>query len=152
MSPDEINAEGITNGSDVFLRELDGLRRIYLAKSAGYVGQDNPDPWANFREATALGLTPLLGCLVRMGDKYKRIQNLTRNADNERVNESRKDTLRDLANYAIIAVCLILEEEEAAAKKAADELHKSPIPRGGFGPIFEKVSTAGTSAEGMENK
>ena len=76
-------------------------------------GQDSPDTWANFREATAWGITPLQGCLVRMGDKYRRAQNLMRNPDNDRVGESFKDTLMDLSNYAKIAICLWEEEEEA---------------------------------------
>lgn len=87
-------------------------------KAAGYSGSDNPDTWGNFREAEAWGLTPVEGCLVRMGDKYRRVQNLRRNAANDQVGESIKDTLLDLSNYAKIAVCLIEEEEAAAREKA----------------------------------
>jgi hypothetical protein len=47
-----------------------------------------------------------------MGDKYRRAQNLLRNPANDQVGEPIKDTLMDLANYALIAVCL-LEEETA---------------------------------------
>ena len=92
---------------------LDEVRTIHENKAAGYSGSDQPDTWANFREATAWGLTPLQGCLVRMGDKYRRIQNLRRNPDNDRVGESIRDTLMDLANYALIAICLLEEEQKA---------------------------------------
>lgn len=98
-------------GNPAFLRHVQEMLDTHVAKAAGYSGADNPDTWANFREAAAWGLTPLEGCLVRMGDKYRRVQNLMRNADNDRVGESIKDTLMDLANYAIIAVCLMEEEE-----------------------------------------
>lgn len=112
-----VDTTGIEHiGNPDFLREVEMMVRTHKAKAAGYAGQENPDQWANFREAEAWGITPLEGCLVRMGDKYRRIQNLRRNPDNDRVGESIKDTLRDLANYAIIAVCLILEEDEAAVK------------------------------------
>jgi hypothetical protein len=90
----------------------------HRAKGAGYAGSDNPDTWANFREAQAWGVTPLQGCLVRMGDKYRRAQNIIRDPKNERVGESVKDTLMDLSNYAKIAICL-LEEEEAEKRRLA---------------------------------
>lgn len=111
---ESLNTEGIEHLGNVdFLAEVDRMVATHKAKAAGYSGQDEPDTWANFREAEAWGLTPLQGCLVRMGDKYRRVQNLRRNPDNDRVGESIKDTLRDLANYAIIAVCLLREEEES---------------------------------------
>jgi hypothetical protein len=90
--------------------------RIHKAKAAGYSGSDNPDTWANFREAEGWGATPLLGCLIRMGDKYRRAQNVFRDPSNEQVGESLKDTLMDLSNYAKIAICL-WEEEEAQRVK-----------------------------------
>lgn len=113
--PVEIDLESL--GNPAFLALLDETRKTHLAKAAGYSGSDNPDTWSNFREATAWGLTPLEGCLVRMGDKYRRVQNLRRNAANDQVGESIRDTLMDLANYALIAVCLMQEEAEAAKPK-----------------------------------
>jgi len=99
-------------GNPAFLQHVEEMIATHKAKAAGYSGQDRPDTWSNFREAENWGSTPLQGCFIRMGDKYKRVQNLRRNPDNDRVGESIKVTLMDLANYAIIAVCL-LEEEEA---------------------------------------
>lgn len=101
-------------GNPRFIELNEEELRTHVAKAAGYSGSDNPDTWANFREATAWGVSPAEGCLVRMGDKYRRVQNLRRNAANDQVGESIKDTLMDLSNYAKIAICLI-EEEEAAA-------------------------------------
>lgn len=105
-------------GNPDFIKHVQGMLDTHVRKAAGYSGSDNPDTWANFREATAWGLTPLQGCLVRMGDKYRRVQNLRRNAANDRVGESIRDTLLDLANYAIIAVCLMDEEDRAEEEKA----------------------------------
>lgn len=83
---------------------------LHRAKNAGYAGEGNPDPWANFRMAEAFGVSALDGCLVRMSDKYSRIHSLRENAANEQVGEAITDTLADLAAYALIAVCLINEE------------------------------------------
>jgi hypothetical protein len=97
-------------GNQRFIELLSEMYRTHLEKAAGYSGVDQPDTWANFREAEAWGLSPSEGCLVRMGDKYRRVQNLRRNPANDQVGESIKDTLMDLANYALIAVCLLEEE------------------------------------------
>lgn len=87
--------------------------QLHIDKNAGYAGADNPDPWANFRLSADFGISPVQGVLVRMTDKWSRIQSLRRNPLNDRIGESILDTLRDLAAYALIAVCLINEQKAA---------------------------------------
>lgn len=82
---------------------------LHVRKNAGYAGAGNPDPWANFRMCEELGVPAWLGCLVRMSDKFIRVENLLKDPDNERVGEGIADTLADLGAYALIAVCLIEE-------------------------------------------
>lgn len=96
--------------SKQYLALLKKMEEIHIAKNRCYAG-DNPDPWANFRLSTGFGVSPLLGCLVRMSDKFIRVQNLIKNPANEKVGENIKDTLIDLASYALIAICLMEEEE-----------------------------------------
>jgi hypothetical protein len=83
--------------------------RLHVDKNAGYAGIGNQDPWANFRLAAAFGVSPFLGVMVRLSDKYIRTQNLRRNPDNERVAESITDTLRDAVAYPLIGRCLLEE-------------------------------------------
>lgn len=47
---------------------------------------------------------------IRLGDKFNRFKTLSRSGDQKVVDESIRDTLIDLANYAIMTV---LEMEEA---------------------------------------
>lgn len=108
MAASERYLELLTEGADLHRR-----------KNAGYAGADNPDPWANFRMSEAFGVSALDGCLVRLSDKYVRVTNLRRSAANEQVGESIKDTLRDLAAYSLIAICLLEEEEHAAERERA---------------------------------
>ena len=82
------------------------MHDIHVAKNAGYAGVDNVDPWANFRESERFGVSSFKGCLVRMSDKFIRLVNLIKNPDADQVNESVEDTLLDLANYCLIAICL----------------------------------------------
>lgn len=98
-------------GNSRFLSLLDEIRDTHIRKSAGYAGIDNPDTWANFRQAEGFGVSAFIGCLIRMSDKFIRIQNIVKNSKNEKVGESLKDTLLDLASYAIIAICLLEEQK-----------------------------------------
>ena len=109
----------VNQGSPRFLEILEELKEIHLKKSAGYAGSDNPDTFANFRKSQEFGISAVKGCLVRMSDKFVRVCNLIRLPSNEQVGETIKDTLKDLASYAIIMLCLI-EEEEADRFLAGD--------------------------------
>ena len=51
-----------------------------------------------------------VGVIVRMGDKIRRLQNITKNSVSFVKDESIRDTLIDLHNYAAMAVMLIDEE------------------------------------------
>jgi hypothetical protein len=96
----------------MYLELLEKMKDLHIRKNAGYAGQDNADAWANFRMSQSFGVSPFLGCLVRMSDKYIRVSNLIKNPENEQVGESIKDTLMDLAAYALIAYCLYDEMEK----------------------------------------
>jgi hypothetical protein len=99
------------DGRARFHRLNDDIDDTFERKNAGYAGNENPDPWANFRLAEALGIPASTGVLVRISDKFARLQALTRDPANDRVGESRRDTALDMAVYAMIYIC-ILEEEE----------------------------------------
>lgn len=88
------------------------MKELHIKKNAGYAGEGNKDPWANFRLSESFGVSPILGCLVRMSDKFIRVQNLIKKPSNEQVGENIKDTLMDLASYALITICLMEETNE----------------------------------------
>jgi len=97
--------------SQEFLDLLDKMKIMHIDKNAGYSGMDNPDTWANFRLAENFGVSPFIGCMIRMSDKFSRVQSLIKNEENERVGEKLTDTLLDLASYCLIAICLYEETE-----------------------------------------
>jgi hypothetical protein len=96
-------------GHPRFFELLDEMALVHERKNAGYAGIDNPDPLANFRGSEKLGIPAWKGGLIRLGDKYERAINLARNPSNEQVGEALEDTLLDLANYALLIICLIEE-------------------------------------------
>jgi hypothetical protein len=97
-------------GSKRYKALLDEALDLHLRKNRGYSAQ-NPDAFANFRLAEGMGLTAVQGVLVRMGDKFARVQSLARDPSNDKVGESMRDTLMDLSAYALIAICLMEEEK-----------------------------------------
>ena len=101
------------SGNPRYLQLIDEMRALHVAKSAGY--GDDHDTWSNFREARAWGLTEVQGCVTRLGDKYRRAQNLMRDPAKDQVGESLRDTLMDLSSYALIAICLLEEQARAEA-------------------------------------
>lgn len=98
--------------SQRFLQLLEEAAELHRRKNAGYAGKDNPDPWANFRLAENFGVSAFRGCMVRLSDKFIRVGNLVKDSENEMVGESIVDTLRDLAAYSYIAICLYEEEQK----------------------------------------
>jgi hypothetical protein len=82
------------------------MEETHRKKNAAYAGADNKDALANFRMAELFGISSFMGCLVRISDKFIRIANITRRPENEQVGETVIDTLLDLANYCLIAICL----------------------------------------------
>lgn len=101
-----------------FMQLVDEMKDLYERKNAGYSGMGETDPFRNFRYARLFGVSPFVGCLIRISDKFIRISNLIKDTRNEKVGESIVDTLRDLAVYCIIAICLY--EEEADPNKKED--------------------------------
>lgn len=101
----------VHGGDPEYLALLDEMRDLHIRKNAGYSG-DSVDRWANFRLSNSLGVSPFLGVLVRMSDKWIRITNLSKNNNFDMVNESLRDTLMDLAAYALIAICLLDEKQK----------------------------------------
>ncbi len=94
------------HGDPRFYALLDELAALHSRKSHDYAPKDQP--FANFTRARMLGVEPWRGVLVRMGDKFSRLEQLASGKD--ALNESMRDSLVDLAVYALI--CVLLREDD----------------------------------------
>lgn len=94
-----------SGGDERFLSVLDEMRRLHVKKGADY-GTDQ-DCFANIRASEAFGVQPWRGALMRANDKMARLQTYCRKGT--LANEGVEDSLLDLANYAVIALCLFRE-------------------------------------------
>lgn len=91
------------HGDPRFYQLLDEIGRLHSDKNHDYAKTD--EPLSNFNRSTALGIEPWRGVLVRMSDKWSRLEQLASGKTPK--NESLRDTLIDLAVYALIDVLLL---------------------------------------------
>ncbi len=90
-------------GDPRFYRLLEEIATLHEQKNHDYAKAD--EPLSNFHKCRALGVEPWRGVLVRMSDKYSRIEQLA--CGKTPKNESMRDSLIDLAVYALIDVLLL---------------------------------------------
>lgn len=88
-----------------FTKLLSEITELHDRKNQDYARDD--DPLSNFRRAQRLGVAPFVGILVRMSDKWSRLEELASGKTPQ--NESMRDTLIDLSVYALLAIILLDE-------------------------------------------
>ena len=86
---------------------LTELQHIANKKRADYGSDEHP--FANVLQSEEFGIPPWLGAVVRLNDKVTRIKSFCKNGSLR--NESLEDSLIDIANYALIALALLDEED-----------------------------------------
>jgi len=107
-------------GSEDFHAELKELGNLHDKKQRDY-GTEG-DPFANVRAAEDFGVPAWLGCLIRMNDKMTRLKNFAKKG--ELANEGVEDSLRDLAVYSLIALCLYREADDGSGVDVAGGIVK----------------------------
>lgn len=86
---------------------LEKMKEIYDAKRQEYLPEEE---LGNFRESIKIGIPPWKGAFVRLQDKYLKACNLILGKEPDSGNKELVDTLLDLANYAVITLCLLSEK------------------------------------------
>jgi hypothetical protein len=96
------------HGDPRFYTLLEEIAELHSRKNHDYAKTD--EPLSNFTRSRSLGVEPWRGVLVRMSDKWSRIEQLA--GGKTAKNESLRDSLVDLAVYALIDVLLLEDEHE----------------------------------------
>ena len=92
---------------DTLIRRIFEERCLPLLQAKGHDYSGDEDALANFRRHG------LRGIVVRLGDKYERLNSLVwKSRDAKVTGEKVEDTLIDLVNYALLA--LVVKEDEDA--------------------------------------
>jgi len=98
-------------GHPDFFKYLKEMAHIHSIKNRDYSASDT-DPFRNFRMSELIGIPAWKGALIRLGDKFIRINNLALKGKAAVVDEKITDTLIDMGVYALI-VRILYEEENA---------------------------------------
>jgi hypothetical protein len=119
----EIKDKLYTQDVDNFVGVVTDMINLYAAKNHDY-GNSFDRGCEEIGPAYAIG---------RMYDKMNRIINLTRNPINSQAvkNESIKDTIRDLANYAVMYLAWIDKKNNSIVNKINDRIkfnNEEPTP------------------------
>lgn len=94
---------------DLYDAVVGQMRDTFARKDADYAGDV---PLGNIKSSSNFGIEPQDAVFVRLADKFSRLCSLRRSGREPQVrDESFRDTLLDLANYAVIAVLLLDEQK-----------------------------------------
>jgi hypothetical protein len=96
-----------------FIQLLREIEALHDSKSADYAGED---PMSNLRMCEAMGIPAWKGVLVRLTDKWSRLQQLSSGKTPK--HESMRDSLMDNAVYSLLCINLIDEATNAASTPA----------------------------------
>ena len=108
--------------SERFYQLLETMKETHDAKRHDYANDE--DVFANFRTCEAAGIPAWKGCCIRIGDKFSRIMGFAKKEKLKVKDESIKDTLIDMANYALIALILYEEQAEEERQKRVVEYNE----------------------------
>jgi hypothetical protein len=78
---------------------------LLKSKNQDYAG--GGDPYANFRGSATFGIHPIIGILLRMQDKAKRVESFALKGELQVKSESVTDSLVDLINYSVLIAGMI---------------------------------------------
>tara|TARA_Y100001938_G_C7727712_1_gene253123 strand:+ start:124 stop:456 length:333 start_codon:yes stop_codon:yes gene_type:complete len=88
-------------------------RKLSIKKNQDYTGRSDDKPFANFQRCEAMGVTTTeKGFLVRMTDKFSRLSTFCETGSFEVSDESLRDTLLDIINYAILLGAYVEAKKE----------------------------------------
>jgi len=104
-------------GHPKFYEMLEAMAELHSRKNHDYAGTS--DPLKNLRACGRLELKPFMGVMVRLQDKWSRLEEFVKSGKLMVKGESVKDTLMDNAVYSILAIILYEEQEEQ--EKASDQ-------------------------------
>ena len=99
--------------SEAFYSLLENMKEVHDMKRHDYASQE--DVFKNFRTCEMGGIPAWKGCAIRIGDKFSRLMSFVKQEELKVKDESIRDTLIDMANYAIICAILYDETKEHKA-------------------------------------
>ena len=97
-------------GHPSFYELLANMAELHSRKNHDYAGSEHP--LRNFYKSKEMGVTPFTGVMVRLSDKWSRLESFMKQGILEVKGESVEDTLMDNAVYSLLAILLLREEKK----------------------------------------
>ena len=102
------------HGHPVFYELLEQMADLHSRKNHDYSGTE--EPLKNLKSSIRLGIDPVLAVLVRLQDKWSRLEEFAKKGVLEVKDESIEDTLMDNAVYSLLAIVLRREQKIEGGK------------------------------------
>ena len=107
-------------GHPMFYELLEQMADMHSRKNHDYAGE--ADPLRNFKKAEQQAIEPWRGVLLRMSDKWSRLESFAKQDICYVKDESVEDTLIDNAIYSLLAIILRREQIRKVAEPAVNTL------------------------------
>lgn len=98
------------HGHPMFYELLEQMAALHSCKNHDYSGTE--EPLKNLKSSVRLGVDPVLAVLVRLQDKWSRLEEFAKKGVLEVKDESIEDTLMDNAVYSLLAIVLRREQKK----------------------------------------
>ena len=89
---------------------LDELKMLHDAKNHDYATQENP--YKNLEKVLSIGIEPWRGIVIRLMDKFSRLEEYCVKGELAIKSEGIEDTFKDIANYSILAMILFRKDQD----------------------------------------
>ena len=88
---------------------LDELKMLHDAKNHDYATAENP--YKNLEGVARIGIEPWRGIVIRLMDKFERVEQFCTNGELAIKSEGMEDTFKDIAVYSTLAMILFRKSE-----------------------------------------
>ena len=88
---------------------LDELKMLHDAKNHDYATAENP--YKNLEGVSRIGIEPWRGIVIRLMDKFERVEQYCTNGELAIKSEGIEDTFKDIAVYSTLAMILFRKSE-----------------------------------------
>ena len=93
---------------------LDELKMLHDAKNHDYATAENP--YKNLEGVSRIGIEPWRGIVIRLMDKFERVEQYCTNGELAIKSEGMEDTFKDIAVYSTLAMILFRKQQDEALK------------------------------------
>ena len=100
---------------------------LHDAKNHDYATAENP--YKNLEGVSRIGIEPWRGIVIRLMDKFERVEQYCTNGELAIKSEGMEDTFKDIAVYSTLAMILFRKEQE---RTAAERFGLEPVEENRF--------------------